>query len=448
MNRNDMLEGAPWRSMLRFAMPVLAGLLIQQLYNTVDTIVLGNFASQDALAAVGTTGTFVALFLALATGFSAGNGVVVAQRFGARDERQMRIDASTGILLVLGMGILASVVSFAVSRVAFERLVHVPQELIDLTLRYFLIYVAGLVFQFGYNIYASILRAVGDSASTLYFLLAASALNVALDLLFVARFQWGVTGAAVATDIAQAVAFVAALAYASRNYPVFRFKLGELVWDTRSARATVVAGLPIALQMAIVSLGQTFIQRAVNEFGKQMTASFTVGQRIENYAIMPCNAFQTTLATFTGQNIGAGRMDRVKLGARQAVLLSLVVTAAISACIWVFAPQIIELFAISDQAAEYCLQHLRTSALIYLILAAYVPVFGLFQGTNHAAIVTFVALAALTTRVAVTYLLRYGALFGHTIVWWNGLFGFGVGFSIAWGYYLSGRWKRGARIET
>lgn len=448
MKGKSMAEGTPWKHILRFAFPVLAGSLLQQLYNTVDSIVVGNFSGEDALSAVGTTGSFTFLFLALATGFSAGNGVVVAQHYGAGNEKQVRANASTGILLLMGMGLLSTVAGLLVSRPAFTYLVGVPEEFLDLTLYYFRVYALGLIFQFGYNIFSSILRAVGDSAATLYFLLIASVLNIALDLLFVACFHWGVIGAAIATDIAQAGSFVAAYLYMTRKYPVFRFKRKEYTWDPALSKRTLRAGYPIALQLIIVSFGLTFIQRAVNEFKQAMTASFTVGQRIEMYMNLPCNAFQTTLATYTGQNIGAGKVDRVKKGARQAVFMSLTFTLCISALVWLLSGPIIGLFKLSEQAAIYCKAHLETIAFINIILSMYIPLFGVFQGSNHSGAPTVVATGALGMRVLVTYLFRHSDVFGYTIIWWNGLFGFGAGFLITWTYYLSNRWQRRSAIEA
>ena len=441
-----MTEGTPWKHILRFALPVLAGSLLQQLYNTVDTIVVGNFSGEAALSAVGTTGSFAFLFLALATGFSAGNGVVVAQYYGAGDEKQVRANASTGILLIMGMGLLATVVGLLVSQPAYTYLVGVPDEFLEMTLQYFRIYAIGLIFQFGYNIFSCILRAVGDSAATLYFLLISSVLNIILDLVFVAGFRWGVVGAAVATDIAQAGSFIAAYIYMACKYPLFRFKLKDFTWDFGLAKRTLQAGFPIALQLIIVSFGLTFIQRAVNGFGQAMTASFTVGYRIELYMNLPCSAFQTTLATYTGQNIGAGKPERVKKGARQAILMSFLLTLCISALVWIFAADIIGVFKLSEQATIYCNSHLRTIALINIILALYIPLFGVFQGTNHGGAATVVAVGALGMRVLSTYMFRYSPLFGHTIIWWNGLFGFGMGCLISWTYYLSNRWQKNAAI--
>ena len=448
MKGNSMTEGSPWKHIIRFALPILAGSLLQQLYNTVDTIIVGKFYGEDALSAVGTTVSFTFLFLALAQGFSSGNGIVVAQYYGANDEKQVRANASTGILLLMGMGVVTTAVGLLVVRPAYTYLVAVPEELLGQTLAYFRVYLFGLIFQFGYNIFSAILRAVGDSAATLYFLLISSVINIVLDLIFVASLRWGVMGAALATDIAQAASFVAAYLYMTRKYPIFHFRIREFTWNFQMAVKILVVGFPIALQMIIGSFGLTFIQRAVNGFGKEMTASYTVGQRIEMYLNLPCMAFQTTLATYAGQNIGAGKMDRVKLGVRQTMLIALGITVCISALVWIFAGNIIGLFNLGSQAATYCLSHLRTVAFVNIILSLYVPLLGVFQGANHGEAGTIVVTGALLVRVLVTYLFRYSSFFGHTIIWWNGLFGFGMGFLISWIYYISGLWKRNSAIAA
>ena len=446
MNHKAMTEGTPWRLILRFVLPVLAGALLQELYHTVDAIVVGNFSGEAALSAVGTTGSLTFMFLAVAIGLSAGNGVIVAQFFGAKDQKEVRNNAAAGILFLMILGVAAAILGFLVARPAFVYVVNVQESYLDLTLQYFRIYAVGLVFQFGYNIFSSVLRAVGDSAATLYFLLITSILNILLDLAFVAWFRWGVAGAAAATVISQMVSFLAAYFYMIRKYPVFRFTFRDYRWNGETIAVTIRVGFPITLQMVIASMGMTLIQRAVNGFGQSMTASFTVGQRIEMYLNLPCTSFQTALATYTGQNIGARKPERVRIGVRQTMLITLLLAVAISGAVWVLADKIIILFGLSDLAAEYCLQHLRAVAIFNIILNGYFPLFGVFQGANHSGVPAVVATGALSTRVMVTYLFRKGLLFGYRIIWWNGLFGFGVGFLIAWSYYLSGRWRQDADL--
>lgn len=191
MNKRNMTEGAPWRHILRFAVPVLLGSVLQQLYSTVDTVIVGKCLGEAALSAVGTTGSFSFLLLAVALGFSAGNGVVVAQYYGAGDEKNVRAAASVGILFLFGLGAAAALLGVAVARPAYTWLINVPADFLPQTITYFRIYALGLVFQYGYNIFSSILRAVGDSRATLLFLLISSVLNILLDLLFVAVFSWG-----------------------------------------------------------------------------------------------------------------------------------------------------------------------------------------------------------------------------------------------------------------
>lgn len=438
----SMTEGAPWKHIVKFAFPVLLGSLLQQLYNTVDTIIVGNFASEESLSAVGTTGTLTFFFLAIAIGLSAGNGVVIARNYGAKDEESVRRDASAGILFLMLLGLAVAILGAVLARPAFKYLIAVPEEILDLTVTYFVIYSIGLIFQYGYNILSAILRAVGDSSATLYFLLISSVANVILDLLFVAVFHWDVTGAAVATVISQLGSLVAAYFYMTKKYPVFRFKLSDYKWNGDAVKRTIEIGMPISIQMFIVSIGLTFIQRAVNEFGKIMTASFTVGQRVEQYINLPCNALQTTLATYTGQNIGAKRLDRVKKGVRQGFFISIVTTLVISTLIWIFAGDIAGLFGLSEEALVYCIPHIQTVAIVNIILSLYVPLFGVYQGMGHSGFPAIVATCALGVRVASVYLFRYTNFFGTSIIWWNGLFGFGTGFMVTWIYYMSGKWQK------
>lgn len=445
MAAEPMIHGAPWKHILKFSFPILAGAVLQQLYTTVDTVIVGNFTGEKALAAVGTTNTLCFFLLAAAIGFSAGNGVLIAQHFGAGRMDLVRRDAVSGLIVLPGLGLFAGVTGIIFSRTAFVHFIAVPEEILDDTLLYFRLYCAGLVFQFGYNVLAAILRSVGDSAATLYFLLFAAVLNVGLDLWFVAYLDWGVAGAARATNISQALSMIAAGYYMHRKYPVFRWRLKEVAPDRNAVAGTLRLGWPIALQMMIVAVGVSFIQRAVNSFGPVMTAAFTVGHRIEMYLHMPCNALMTTLATFTGQNTGAGKMERLPQGAFQGTALSAGFTLLLSVLIWIFAGEIPGWFALGEQAAEYCREYLNATAFILVILSLYVPVFGVFQGTRHALVPTMVALCALTLRVIVTWIFKDSSVFGHSIIWWNGVFGFSLGCLITWIYYFSGLWRRNAR---
>ena len=283
-------------------------------------------------------------FLALANGFSAGACVLIAQHFGAGEEEEMRHQASSALLLMLGMGVVATAVGICISRFALKHILATPDSLLSMADTYFKIYAAGLIFQFGYNIAAAILRGIGDSRATLYFLLVASAVNVVLDILFVCSFKMGVAGAAIATDIAQAASCAAAFLYMVRKYPLFHWEWNEFTFEWVLVKRLLKSGFPMALQQFIVSVGFVFIQLAVNSYGEAMTAAFTVAQKMETYMILPANALMTTQGTYTGQNIGAGYTDRVITGARHTVILSEVISIFILVVAFVLPSRMVTAF--------------------------------------------------------------------------------------------------------
>ena len=441
MTERKMTSGTPWKQILLFSLPVFIGLLLQQLYNTVDTIIVGNYASEAALSAVGTTGSLTFLFLAVANGFSTGAGVLTSQYYGAGRYEEMRKAGGVSVSLLIVMGAVATILGLIAGRTALTYLLAVPENFRDIAVTYFLVYCLGLIFQFGYNIVAALLRSVGDSKASMYFLLIASIVNIGLDLLFVAVFKMGAAGAAIATDISQALSCIAAFIYMYRKYPVFRFGREDFRLDGEIISQIARMGFPVTLQQMIAAFGILFIQRAVNGYGQTMTASFTVGSRIELYAQMPLNSFYMALATYVGQNIGAGNLDRVRKGARQTMLLSFIVTIIIAGLILVYSEQLIRLFGISDQAAELCRQHLKVTVMAFVLQSVYLPLFGVFQGAGDGFAITRTAAVALGIRVLTTYTLCYLPLFGYRIVWWNMMFGFIGGFIITWVHYLRGTWQ-------
>ena len=444
MKNRTLTEGAPWKSILSFMMPVLLGLLLQQLYNTVDTIIVGNFAGELPWDAVGACGVLTMAFLAMANGFSAGACILIAQFYGSGKEEDMRRQASSSLLVMMTMGVAATAVGILISRFALTYILATPPSLIPMADTYFKIYAAGLIFQFGYNIVSAILRGIGDSKATLYFLLVASAINVVLDILFVYNLDMGVAGAAIATDIAQAISCVVGVLYMMKKYPLFRWKLNEFTFEQQLAVRTLKAGFPMALQQFIVSFGFVFIQRAVNSYGEAMTGSFTVAQKVETYMTLPASALMTTQGTYTGQNIGAGKLDRVNTGAKQTFLISEIISLCISTAVFLFAKPIVTAFGLGREAVVYCTSHVRFVALCMPVFASYFPLLGLFQGANNALFSTFVATGALTARVATTYLFQRIPGVGYHMIWWNTLFGWGFGCTVAWSHFLRGKWKKSA----
>ncbi len=438
----SLTEGTPWKRILSFMFPVFMGLLLQQLYNTVDTVIVGNYAGEDPLAAVGACGVLTMVFLALANGFSAGVCVLISQLFGAGKTEQMRRQASSSILLMIGMGIAATFIGIFTCDFVLKYILNTPVDLLEMSIDYFRIYAAGMFFQFGYNIIAAVLRGIGDSKATLYFLFIASVINVVLDILLVCNMNMGVKGAAAATDIAQAVSFIAGIVYMMKKHPVFRWKLKEWTFDSELVKLSLKTGFPMALQQLMVSVGFTFIQRAVNSYGDAMTASFTVAQKVETYMTLPASALMTTQATYTGQNIGAGKLERVVTGAKQTVVISEIISVCILTAVFIWAEQIVTAFGLGEEAVGYCTAHVRCVAVCLIPFASYFPLLGLFQGANDALYATLVASTALAVRVLSTYALQTIPAISYRMIWWNTLFGWGVGFIITWRHFLHGKWKR------
>lgn len=442
----DLTRGTPWKLIVQFALPIMLGNLLQQLYNTADTIIVGNFEGQQALSSVGACTSLTILFTALALGFSIGAGVLISQYFGAGRMQELRRYAATSIVLMLAMGLVMSVIGLLSAELLLCGFLGTPESLLPQSVLYFRIYAAGLVFQFGYNIAAALLRALGDSRATLYFLLVSSVLNVVLDLLFVAVCGMGVAGAAIATVISQLASCVIGFWYMYRKYELLRFSARELRLEPAVAGRILRVGLPMALQQSIVSCGFLFLQKLVNYYGESMIASYTVASRMENILMIPILGIQSTMATYAGQNMGAKLPERVSRGLGQGVLVSLFMTLVLCAGQIVGISLIIGAFRLDEAAAEICRQHLFASAVAIPIFAVYFPANGMFQGVGEGFHATFYALMALGLRVVFAYSLHKTAAFGYTAIWWSQAMAWTLTLIVCYAHFFRGKWKEKSLI--
>ena len=442
----DLTRGTPWKLILQFALPIMLGNLLQQLYNTADTIIVGNFEGQQALSSVGACTSLTILFTALALGFSIGAGVLISQYFGAGRTAELRRYAATSIVLMLAMGLVMSAIGLLSAKLLLRGFLGTPETLLPQAVLYFRIYAAGLVFQFGYNIAAALLRALGDSRATLYFLLVSSLLNVVLDLLFVAALGMGVAGAAIATVISQLASCVIGFWYMHRKYELLRFCARELRLEPAAAGRILRVGLPMALQQSIVSCGFLFLQKLVNFYGESMIASYTVASRMENILMIPIIGIQSTMATYAGQNMGARLPERVSRGLGQGVLVSLFMTLALCVCQIAGISLIIGAFRLDVAAAEICRQHLFASAVAIPIFAVYFPANGMFQGVGEGFHATFYALMALGLRVVFAYSLHKTAAFGYTAIWWSQAMAWTLTLVVCYAHFFRGKWKEKSLI--
>ena len=442
----DLTRGTPWKLIVQFALPIMLGNLLQQLYNTADTIIVGNFEGQQALSSVGACTSLTILFTALALGFSIGAGVLISQYFGAGRMQELRRYAATSIVLMLAMGLVMTMVGLLSAELLLRGFLGTPESLLPQSVLYFRIYAAGLVFQFGYNIAAALLRALGDSRATLYFLLVSSVLNVVLDLLFVAALGMSVAGAAIATVISQLASCVIGFWYMYRKYELLRFSARELRLEPAVAGRILRVGLPMALQQSIVSCGFLFLQKLVNYYGESMIASYTVASRMENILMIPILGIQSTMATYAGQNMGAKLPERVSRGLGQGVLVSLFMTLVLCAGQIVGISLIIGAFRLDVAAAEICRQHLFASAVAIPIFAVYFPANGMFQGVGEGFHATFYALMALGLRVVFAYSLHKTAAFGYTAIWWSQAMAWTLTLIVCYAHFFRGKWKEKSLI--
>lgn len=377
-----MTEGVIWRSILLFSLPLIAGNIMQQLYNTADSLIVGQFVGDTALAAVGSSGSIGFFMMAFMWGASTGAGVMISRYYGAKDRTNLTKAVHTTMLLAVVIGVAIAGIGILVSRL-FLKLLACPDDLLDSATLYLRLFFAGMVFNAIYNMAAGILNAVGNSRRTLLYLGISSVTNIILDLLFVAVFKWGVAGAAIATDISQLISAVLIVIFLFRANDMYRMSIKNLRWDGLAAKQIIRTGFPTAIQNAVLAFSNLLIQAGVNAYGTLAVAGFTACLKVDGFNIMPVMSFSLAATTFVGQNIGAGRMDRVKKGTVTAMLMCIIYSAVISAVMVIFRTQIITLFSESEAVVEYGVLCLMSLAPFYVLLAVIHSLAGAVRGSGH-----------------------------------------------------------------
>jgi len=327
----DMTTGEPFKLILLYSLPIILGNIFQQLYNMCDTIIVGRLLGPDALAAVGTTGPMNFLVLGFLYGISSGCAVITAQRYGAKDIAGLKRSVAMNIILNVAIGIVFTILSCALTMPILHA-IHTPQEIIHDSFSYIFVIFLGILSIVLYNACACILQAVGDSKTPLYFLIMSSLLNIGLDIFFIIKFHWGVAGAAWATVISQLLAGTGALVTIIVKYPVLHVSKADFEWNTQFAMKHLKVGLNMGFQFSITAIGVIILQGALNKFGPIKIAAFTAGQKVENLVTIAATTFGVTMANYGGQNLGAGRIDRIKQGVTKACILT-VLFAFLSAII-------------------------------------------------------------------------------------------------------------------
>ena len=424
MDKN-MTKGSPLLLLLTFSLPLFLGNLFQQIYSMVDTIVVGRFVGVDALAALGAIGGFSFMVVGFAQGLGCGFSVLVSQCYGAGDWNRMRRAYAMSIVASIAVGIVVSLLFFAFSMPLLE-LVRTPSNIIDMANDYISIIYIGLLASIFYNLFSSILRAVGDSRSPLLFLLISSVLNVVLDLFFVLVIPLACAGVAIATVLSQAISAVISYYYIVRKFPLFRFQKGDFRLDFNLIRILLKIGLPGAIQFSVCALGVIIVQIAINDFGSDIVAAYSIGTKIETIMSQMFSALGMAISTFAGQNLGAGQYDRIKKGFAACFFL-IVIWSVISYILSFFITEPLAYLFIDSSTSSH---DVIDNAILYVnvVIKFFIPLGMIFlfrtgcQGLGSGAIPMVSSITELVAR----------ALAAFTLPIWFGYLGVCYASPVAW----------------
>jgi len=448
----DLTIGSEGKNIFLFALPMLVGNLFQQLYTFVDQIIVGRFLGKEALASVGASFPVIFTLIALIIGIATGGTIVISQFFGAKNFTRVKRAIDTIFMSMAVFSVIMTVVGISFAEPIF-RLIKLPEELMPTATAYFTIYASGLVVFFGFNGVAAILRGLGDSTTPLYFLILSTVLNIGLDLLFIVKLGWGIEGAAFATIIAQGVAFMVAVFYLNKNHELIRFNLKEYAFDWEIFKQSLRIGLPTGLQHTFVALGMMALMGIVNGFGTDVVAGYTAAGRLDSLAVIPSMVFAQALATFVGQNIGAGKLERVKRGLYRTLLMSSGTAILISVLVILFKYPLMKLFTVDQGVVNIGGDYLTIVTSFYLLFTWMFVFGGVMRGAGDTIIPMFLTLISLwLIRIpAALYLSREtisilgfsirGAGMGAAGIWWSIPTGWAFGMLLSFLYYRTGRWK-------
>lgn len=403
---NDMTQGNPFKLFIWFSIPLLIGNVFQQLYSMVDTIIVGKFLGEEALAAVGSTGSMFFLVNGFLLGLTSGFSVMVAQRFGAKDEEGVKRAIASNITLTVILTLITTAIMLLV-KTPLLRLMNTPENVFGYANTYITVIYAGIFTQAFYNMAAGILRAVGDSKTPLYFLIIASIVNIVLDLVFIVNFKMGVAGAAYATNIAQGLAAVLCLLYSYKKFTILRLKKEDFKVSTVYYRTHLCIGLPMALQFSITAMGIMTLQSAINIWGSSVMAAYTAASKVIQLVMQPLITYGVTTATFVGQNLGAGLYDRIRQGVRTVTYLS-IGTSIVASGILIFLGKTLVGFFLDNPSPEvigYASQVLNYAAMFLIPLSLIFVYRNALQSMGQSFIPMMAGVFELVARAVVAYTL-------------------------------------------
>lgn len=379
--QTDMTVGKPWKQIVIFTIPMLIGNIAQQLYNTVDSIVVGKYVGDNALAAVGSASPILNLLLVLFIGISMGTSIMVSQFFGAKDRESLSKTIGSTITLTAVSSLIIMVLGSVTIRPLLKML-NTPASIIDWCTSYLLILIVGIMGVAYYNMFCGILRGLGDSLSALVYLLVATVINIVLDLWFVAGLQMGVAGVALATVIAQMVSAVLCFFKLKRMTDVFDLKFKYLKPDMENIMTILRLGLPSGITQAIFSMAMVVVQSLTNSFGEMVIAANVIIMRVDGFAMMPNFSFGTAMTTYSGQNVGAREFDRVHKGAKQGTIIAAGTSAAITGLILIFGKYLMGIFTNTSELVTLSANMMKILAVGYIAMAVTQSLSGVMRGAG------------------------------------------------------------------
>ena len=446
----DMTEGSPWKKIVMFTVPMLIGNIAQQLYNTVDSVVVGNYVGDNALAAVGSAGPILNLLIVLFVGISVGAGIMVSQYFGARQREELSVTIGNCVTLTGIATVFVMVVASLVARPLLE-LLDTPASIIGWCHSYLLILFIGCVGLAYYNILSGILRGLGDSMSALAYLLVSTVINIVLDLLFVAKLGMGVNGVALATVIAQAISALLCLLRLKQMSALFDLKPCYLKLQKKNTGKIIQLGLPSGITQAILSMAMIVVQSLTNSFGEMFIAANVIVMRVDGFAMMPNFSFGTAMTTYAGQNVGAKMYDRVEKGAKQGTAIAMGISTALTGLILLFGKALMGIFTKTPELVDLSREMMGILAVGYIAMAVTQSLSGVMRGAGDTMTPMWISIATtICIRVPIAYGIafltrseqfpggRQECIFISLLVSWL------IGAAITFFFYKRGKWKEKA----
>ena len=441
----DLTEGKVWKVIIRFVLPLLIGNLLQQFYNITDSIIVGQFLGKEALAAVSASFFIYYFIISFVIGVGSGTTVVISQLFGAKQYQKVQLAFSSFFIFMLVGGVILSIAGIIFAEPVF-RLTNTPEEVIPQAVAYFRIYIGGTFLFVTFNSVISILRGVGESVRPMLFILITTALNIALDLLFILVFKWGIEGAARATVISQGIGMCVALAYVNNTHPLLSIKKQDMLFDWKLFKESLKIGLPTSVQQCAIALGLIALLGIVNSFGTNTLTAYGAAGKIDTIITQAILTLSGALAAFCGQNIGAGKLDRVKKGVRFTMYTNIFLGLLTFAAVYLFGDEMMRVFTKDADVVEIGKEYLLIIGGFFIVHGALNVYNGALRGAGDTLFPMLTSLVCLwLIRIPLAYYLS--SWLGRSGIWWAIGISITIGLIVTFVYYKMGFWKRRCIIK-